>query len=534
MLTVAVGAQLTGLLRPALSRWGILFGLTALVGIALRVWTYRSVMGTPNADEAVVGLMARHILDGQLTTFYWGQAFGGSQEALLTAPVFFVAGSSWLALRLIPVALTALAALLIWRVGRRTIGEPAGAVAAAVFWIWPPFDIFQLTHQQGFYASNVVYCALLLLLALRVVERPDRSRAGIFGFVLGLAFWQTAQIVPVAAGVIAWTIWKRPRALRQLWVALPLAALGALPWIIWNAGHDWESLALPGYGDRAHSLRLLASPVLPMMVGLRAPFSAELLLPAALTYLLYVGLVALFVYAAFKTRRRNTSILFFVVAVFPFVYVISPKTVFALGTPRFIVVLTPILALLLAQLATNYFRAAAILALACGVSVVTLHRMDVWFRAPPAPVTHAQGLGPRHTVQWVPRDLDRLISTLDALDLDHVYADYWFAYRLNFDTRERIIAVENPFTQLSFDGGQAVPSPQPDVRYPPYDRQVRRARHGFIFYRQTVRSVPIIKRLEESAYRRYLVGSYVVYAPAGASTNARFWRPRPAKTLWSG
>jgi hypothetical protein len=105
---------------------------------------------------------------------------------------------------------------------------------------------------------------------------------------------------------------------------------------------------------------------------------------------------------------------------------------------------------------------------------------------------------------------------LDALGLDHVYADYWLAYRLDFDTRERIIAVENRFTQLTFDGGQAVPSPQPDVRYPPYDREVRRARHGFIFYRQTIRSVPIVKRLEQSAYRRYLVGSYVVYAPAGA------------------
>jgi 4-amino-4-deoxy-L-arabinose transferase-like glycosyltransferase len=510
---VAVGVQLASLRRPALSRWGLTFALVGVAGIALRIWVYRSALGTPNADEAVVGLMTRHITDGEFTTFYWGQAYGGSQEAILTAPVFLIAGSSWLALRMIPIALSAVAALLIWRVGRRTIGEPAAAVAAGVFWIWPPFVLHQLTHQQGFYASDVVYCGLLLLLALRVVERPDRTRVGLLGLALGLAFWQTAQIVPVAAGVIGWTIWKQPRCLRHLWVAAPLAALGALPWIIWNAGHSWESLSMPDYGDKVRGLRLLASPVLPMMVGLRAPFSAELLFPAALTYLLYVGLVGLFIYGAFKTRHQNASILYFVAAVFPFIYAISPKTVWSVGTPRFIVVLAPVLALLFAQAATRYFRAAAILALAGVISVVTLHRMDVWFRAVPPQTTHAKGLGPRHIVQWVPRDLRPLVSSLGVLGLDHVYADYWLAYRLDFDTRERIVAVENGFTHVRFEHGQAIPSSQQDVRYPPYNREVQRARHGFIFYRQTVDSVPIIMQLEQHGYRRHVVDSYIVYAP---------------------
>lgn len=516
MLAVPVGVKLTSVRRLALFRWGITFALIGVTGIALRIWTYRSALGTPNADEAVVGLMTRHIVDGEFTTFYWGQAYGGSQEAILTAPLFLVAGSSWLALRIIPMVLSAVAALLIWRVGRRTIGEPAAAVAAAVFWIWPPFVVYQLTHQQGFYASNVVYCGLLLLLALRVAERPDRTRAGLFGLVLGLAFWQTAQIVPVAAGVIGWTMWKQPRFLRQLWVAVPFAVLGALPWFIWNAGHGWESLNMPDYGDKTRSLRLLVSPVLPMMVGLRAPFSAELLLPAALTYLIYVGLVAAFVYGAFRTRHRSSSILYVVTAVFPFVYVISPKTVYSLGTPRFIVVLGPVLALLLAQMATRYVRAAAILALACVVSLVTLHRMDDWFRAPPPKITHAKGLGPRHVAQWVPRDLGPLVSALDTLGLDHVYADYWLAYRLDFDTRERIVAVENRFTGLTFVRGQAVPSFQRDVRYRPYDREVRRARHGFVFYPQTVGSVPIVAQLERRGYRRHEVGSYVIYSPAAS------------------
>jgi hypothetical protein len=34
-----------------------------------------------NSDEAVVGLMARHILDGKRPVFYYGQAYMGSLDA---------------------------------------------------------------------------------------------------------------------------------------------------------------------------------------------------------------------------------------------------------------------------------------------------------------------------------------------------------------------------------------------------------------------------------------------------------------------
>src|SRR3954452_14573527 len=133
----AVRELRSGVRRLAVSRWRLTFVAVGIAGVALRVWVYRAELGTPHADEAVVGLMARHVLDlGQFTVFYWGGAYGGSQEALLAAPVFAVAGSSGFALRLAPIVLSAVAALLVGRVGRRTIGEPAASVAAGVFWIW--------------------------------------------------------------------------------------------------------------------------------------------------------------------------------------------------------------------------------------------------------------------------------------------------------------------------------------------------------------------------------------------------------------
>jgi len=484
---VTVTAQLARVRGLALSRWGLLFGLAGLAGLVLRVWVHLATMGTPDSDEAVVGLMVRHALHGQFTTFYWGQAYGGTQEVFLTVPLFFVWGSSLIALRVVPVVLCAAAALLVWRVGRRTIGEPAAGVAAALFWIWPPYNLVWLTHQQNAYASDVFYCSLLLLLALRIVERPDAWRVGLFGLVLGLAFWETLQIVPIAVPVIGWTVWKQPRCLRSLWAAVPLAILGALPWIVWNLEHGWASLMVRANGSEyLHSLRLLASPLLPMTFGLRTPLTGQLLIPSrALTWLLYVGLVALFAYGAFKMRRSNVSLLYVVAAAFPFVWAISRRVSSLSATPRFLIVLTPVLALLVAQAATKYPRAAVLLTLACVVSAVSLHRIDIDVSA-----VHPRG------VPVAPRDLSPLISALDRLHLTRVEGDYWIAYRLDFDTRERIVAA-NP------------------MRYPPYERLFRAApRHGYVFFRQNTGSSTFATQLEARGYHRHFVGPFVIYAPS--------------------
>ena len=483
-------------------RWAAVFALVAVAGIALRIWIYRSALGTPNSDEAIPGLMTLHAIRGDFSTFFWGSSYGGPQEVILNVPFFWIFGSGYFALRIVPIALTAVASLIIWRVGRRTIGDPAAAVAGLLFWLWPPFNLFQLSQQQSFFAANVVYCALLLLLALRIDEWPNRMRVGLFGFVLGFGFWETPHIVPVAVPVIAWVIWRQPRSLRHAWLAAVLAVVGAFPWLLWNIRHDWGSFAvhtqLSLYG---RSLRLFASPILPMTLGLRTPFNQQLILPSAvLVYLVYVTLLGLFLYGAIKTRHRHVSLLYFVAAVFPFIYAFDRRTTFITSWPQYTLVVTPVLALLVAQVATRYFRAVALLALVTVVAVVSVPRMDAYYHVP-QPVPRA------------PRNLSPLISTLDRLRLNRLYADYWIAYLVDFATKERIIAVENQFKQVSFRSGEAVLPHDPGARYQPYELEVAASRHGFVFFTRTAGSVPIVRQLEQHGYSRHVVGAFVVYAP---------------------
>jgi len=113
-----------------------------------------------------------------------------------------------------------------------------------------------------------------------------------------------------------------------------------------------------------------------------------------------------------------------------------------------------------------------------------------------------------------PRNIAPLISTLDRLHLDRVYADYLIAYLVDFATKEHVVAVENQFTEVSFRSGEAVLPHDPHARYEPYDREVAAARgHGFVFFRRTAPSIPIVPALVRHGYARTVVGPFAVYAP---------------------
>ena len=138
-----------------------------------------------------------------------------------------------------------------------------------------------------------------------------------------------------------------PIWLGRIWIAALLAALGALPAIVWNARHGWGSLASPIEDTTTyqHRLRIFASPLMPMMLGLRTPFTQEPLLSAAVAGLVLACLVGLFAYGAYRARRREASILYVVAACFPLLYALAPATLFS-QEPKYLVVLSPVLVLL--------------------------------------------------------------------------------------------------------------------------------------------------------------------------------------------
>lgn len=466
--------------------WTAVAGAGLLVGVALRVWIFASPLSALESDEAVVGLMALRALDGDVSVFYWGALYGGSQEALVTAAAFAVAGSSVLLLKLVSLALYAFAAVLVWLVGRRTVGEPAARLGAALFWVWPPFFVWWSTKARAYFGSGLVLGLLALLLALRLRERDSRRDAALLGLVLGLGVWATLQSMLLALPALAWLAWRRPRAYRLAPYAVPGAVLGAAPWLAWNVRHGGNAIvpqsvagAETTFGERFGDLFTI---VLPTWLGLRAPYTHDWLLGRAVGIAALV--LALVAFAAIFVRRPpGSEPLLVCLLAFPFLYAASSFT-FLVAEPRYLVFVAPVVALLVAAalVGRGPSLAAGALVVAGAVSVAGLLQLE------------RQG---RYAPLRVPADIGPAIAVLEANDVDRVLANYWLAYRITFESEERIIA-----------------SPTGFWRYRPYHDTVQAERRpGRVFLARSPNERRERVALLSQGYARLVADGFVVYVP---------------------
>ncbi len=465
---------------------GVLVAAAIAAGVALRVWIWTTPeLGALDSDEAVPGLMARHFLQGDLSTFYWGQSYGGTAEIVLLALGFLVAGSNVVVLRLVPIVLYGIAAVLLWRIGRRTIGEPGATVAALLFWVWPTYFVWRSTREYGYYGVLLVCGLSLLLLALRLNERPNLRDAAGLGAALGVGWWSSAQIALVAVPVVAWLVFRRPPIIRCLALTAGVAIATASPWIVANVRSGWASLDL--HPDKAlartygYRLEGLFTDGLPNTVGLRALITRQWLPTPALGqvafWLLLAALLAVLVH-----RRRSLTVVGAILVPFPFLYAVSGYTWYR-DEPRYLGLLAPLLALLAGALFSDPRLAALALIAATTLSVVGLTKLrDLGgFGYGSAPTTVAP-----------------VIRTLDRERVTRARADYWVAFRITFLTRERIIV-----------------APTTSSRHRQYDELVAQSARVARIFVVGARDEPSQRQsLLGAGYRAIPAGQYNVYVPA--------------------
>ncbi len=459
----------------------------AVAGVALRVWILRSQLGLLDADEAVNGLIARQAMHGHFAVFFWVQAYAGALGDWLAAPVLAVFGPSALALKLCSVVLYAVAAVLVWRVGLRTVGERCAVTAAVLFWIWPAYLDWWSLKAYLAYSVVVVAGLLVLLFAMRLRERNSRVDAAALGLALGIGWWSDPIVATVAFPSLAWLIWRRPEVLRLAWIAVAGFLVGVAPWLAWNVVHGWLSLHLQPAAGQPHDSYLhrlgdLFRFVLPTWFGLRVPFTLHWILGPVAGIAVLAGLAA--AAAVIAARRRDPALgpLPLIALAFPFVYAVSPYAYFV-AEPRYVIAIGPVVALLVAWLFARTVAAAlAVCCLALGLAVVAVPRMDGHFT-------------PEDGSAMIPRSLAPLLSTLERRHANRVLASYWLAYRITFESAERVIATSTGFE-----------------RNPAQDRLVRDSPHPahvFVLGATTERAERA--QLEREGYQRLVVGHFVAY-----------------------
>ena len=156
--------------------------------------------------------------------------------------------------------------------------------------------------------------------------------------------------------------------------------------------------------------------------------------------------------------------------------------------PRYLVLLVPIMALLLSiPLAQHPAVAVGGLAAAAALTVaglVALNRQE-----PPVP--------PVGGVR-VPDDLDPALRALDRHGVDRVLAPYAIAYRVSFETDERIIATPTGQTRYGLHQRLVLASPAP----------------AYVFVAGSRDDAVNAQRLPARGYRREAVGGWAVYVPS--------------------
>ncbi|WP_409074144.1 DUF423 domain-containing protein [Micromonospora chalcea] len=203
-----------------------------------------------NSDEATMGLAALHIARGDgFPVWFYGQAYMGTLEAYLAAPLIALAGPSVLVLRLPTLALYALFLLLSWRLTRRLGGDRWYALLVVAVLALGADRVVknQLIAGGGYPELNPAGAALALLtVGLCVTEAGARlPRWAAWGLIAGVLLWVDPLILPyvltLGALLVAWR-W-RELAGRAGVVLAGALLLGTAPMLVDSLRHGRNPVA---------------------------------------------------------------------------------------------------------------------------------------------------------------------------------------------------------------------------------------------------------------------------------------------------
>jgi hypothetical protein len=494
----------TVLRREVRTALTVTVAVVALVGLAARFWAASYL--PLNGDEALTGLMAKDVLRCEPWWLLAGNAYGGTAEAFLAAPLLALFPASEAALRGVSVALWAASAVLLGLAARRLTNVSTAVLVACTYWLfsWSTISL-SIRAYSGYAAGAAAFTGWMLLQIDDVSEaQPERCdfplRRLSLGILAGFAVWQhplfLAALVP---GLLTAAASHRRDLLRWASTVGCGILIGISPFLVYNLLHSWSALTeppTPSSWTYLYRLENLVGTGLPRVLGLRlgestfregveavwvgglwgsalavaagllvtCSFVLAIRQPGAPRLIGVTGLVSPFLLALFHNSIRNVD-------------------------GRHIALFYPFLVLLALALALRTWRPewhprplfAVILPL-------------VW-----ALVFSLPGLLLERRHEWAVATLPQVLASLDETGVHFVRGDHWMVYPLTFKSDERIQGTE--FTL---------------VRFPRYEAAVTSAgsHAAYIFREGSTERLDLRESLTaDPRFRRLGIGAWTVFLP---------------------
>jgi 4-amino-4-deoxy-L-arabinose transferase-like glycosyltransferase len=231
-----------------------------------------------HSDEAIIGLMGKHILEARYFPFYmYGQPYnaGAAWEAYLAAIAFALFGVSVIPLKSCIVVLSLLALFLFYRMCVALYDQRTALLAAIIFAVTP--SLLKWHFQVRGYSWYFLSIPLLTILFLSIQSSPNgRSRLFLlFGIVSGLSIWSLELGIAFNAALWVLLLVRRGLSLKNALVALTGFLVGYSPAIVFNLIHqlaNWNAVLEktgggPGFLFRFDALRQIIVTEMPKFFG---------------------------------------------------------------------------------------------------------------------------------------------------------------------------------------------------------------------------------------------------------------------------
>lgn len=395
--------------------------LLFLLAVGLKVGLLATSQSMADGDEAVTGLMAMHVLEGDGHPIYpWGVQYGAGAglEVHLGALLFAVFGVSDIALKAGGLVVWLGTLALVIGVARH-LGCPRSALAAGLLFGFAPSATQWGLKVAGGHGTAV---ALALLAVLLIEIRAPRWTVAALLPVAAIAHPIVAPFAVVLAGYLLLAGPDRLDRIRTL-AALLLASAAVAALLrppgtgVWNpAARDLDA---PGLLRRLPSVTL----------GLFTPNLNESHLPGpglVAVAVLWTGCLA----AAAALHRRPRRLWLYLVAPLPVLLTVRPGEL----APRHLLLLYPLACVVMGLALPDLPRRAlggvlaALLITGAGVQLYGMTDPCVYGPAP-------QDGG------VLRRNVRDLVAELEARGVHHVYClDPMFQWNLTWGSRERIVA----------------------------------------------------------------------------------------------